>query len=194
MQDHPTNRGNLMLRALAVCGVLLVLGVAGRLLPHVENFTPVAAIALFAGFLFRRRLVAAAIPLAIMFVSDAFLGPTTLGLKMTVYVAILFPLAFAPLLRKRLSPVRIGGSALIAALLFYVVTNFAVWLGTAFYPQTLGGLLACYGAGLPFLAKKLLGDLLWSGAIFGTYAVIRQLQPREVGLVKATVSVGSEGS
>ena len=191
MQDQSTNRGNLMLRALAVCGVLLLLGVAGRLLPHVPNFTPVAAIALFAGFLFRRRLVAAAIPLAIMFVSDAFLPATALGLKITMYVAFLFPLLFAPLLRKRLSPVRIGGSALIAALFFYVVTNFAVWPGSAFYPQTLGGLLTCYGAGLPFLAQKLLGDLLWSGAIFGTYAVIKQLQTRKAGLVKATVSVRS---
>ena len=189
MQDRPSNRGNLMLRAVAVCGVLLVLGVAGRLLPHVENFTPVAAIALFAGFFFRRRLVAAAIPLAIMFVSDAFLPGTALGLKITVYVAFLFPLLFAPLLRKRLSPIRIGGSALIAALFFYVVTTFAVWW--AFYPQTLGGFLECYGLGLPFLAKKLLGDLLWSGAIFGTYAVIKQLQLRKVGLVEATVSVRS---
>lgn len=191
MQDRSTNRGNLILRALVVCGVLVVLGIACRLLPHVNNFTPVAAIALFAGFFFRRRLLAAAIPLAIMFVSDAFLPAAALGLKITVYVAILFPLLFAPLLRKRLSPVRIGGSALVAAIFFYVVTNFAVWLGTAYYPQTLGGLLACYGAGLPFLAKKLLGDLLWSGAIFGTYAVIRQLQSREVELVKATVSVRS---
>ncbi|MEE8153457.1 MAG: DUF6580 family putative transport protein [Phycisphaerales bacterium] len=178
-----------MLRAVVVCGVLLVLGVAGRLLPHVANFTPVAAIALFAGFLFRRRLVAAAIPLAIMFASDAFLGPTPVGVKITVYLAILFPLVFAPLLRKRLSPVRIGGSALIAALFFYVVTTFAVWL--AYYPQTLGGFLECYGLGLPFLAKKLLGDLLWSGAIFGTYAVIKQVRTRKVGLVKATVLVRS---
>lgn len=189
MQDHSTNRGSLMLRALAVCGVLLVLGVAGRLLPHLNNFTPVAAIALFAGFLFRRRLVAAEIPLVIMFVSDAFLGSTPLGVNITVYVAFLFPLLFAPLLRKRLSPVRIGGSALIAALFFYVATNFAVWL--AFYPQSLGGLLECYGVGLPFLAKKLLGDLLWSGAIFGSYAVIRQLQLRNVPLLNASIRAGS---
>ena len=192
MQDHPTNRGNLMLRAVAVCGVLLVLGVAGRLLPHVENFTPVAAIALFAGFLFRRRLVAAAIPLAIMFVSDAFLGATPLGVKITIYGALLFPLVFAPFLRKRLSPVRIGSSALVAGIFFYIATNFAVWL--VYYPQTLDGFLTCYGLALPFLAKKLIGDLLWSGAIFGSYAVIMQLQSRKVGLVKATVSVRSYGS
>ena len=191
MQDQSTNRGNLMLRALAVCGVLLVLGVAGRLLPHPDSFTPVAAIALFAGFFFRRRLVALAIPLSIMFVSDAFLPATALGLKITVYVAFLFPLLFAPLLRKRLSPVRIGGSALIAAIFFYLVTNFAVWPGSPFYPQTLGGLLACYGAGLPFLAQKLLGDLLWSGAIFGSYAVIIQLQLRNVPLVNASIRAGS---
>lgn len=189
MQDQSTNRGKLMLRTLVVCGVLLALGLACRLLPHVPNFTPVAAIALFAGFFFRRRLVAAAIPLVIMFVSDAFLGATPLAVKITIYGALLFPLVFAPFLRKRLSPVRIGSSALIAAILFYVVTNFAVWL--VYFPQTLAGFLACYGEALPFLAKKLLGDLLWSGAIFGTYAVIMQLQTRKVGLVKATVSVRS---
>ncbi len=189
MQDQSVLRRNLTPRILDVFVVLLVLGVAGRLLPHVHNFTPVAAIALFAGFLFRRRLVAAAIPLAIMAVSDAFLGATPLGVKVTVYVAFLFPLLFAPLLRKRLSPVRIGGSALIAALFFYVVTTFAVWL--AFYPQTLGGFLECYGLGLPFLAKKLLGDLLWSGAIFGSYAVIRQLQTRKAPLVGLSVIAGS---
>lgn len=189
MHDKAKDRRNLMLRTLAVFGVLLALGVAGRLLPHVENFTPVAAIALFAGFFFRRRLVALAIPLVIMFVSDAFLEATPLGVKITVYVAILFPLVFAPLLRKRLSPVRIGGSALLAALLFYLVTTFAVWW--AFYPQTLGGLLECYGVGLPFLAKKLIGDLLWSGAIFGSYAVIMQLQARRAPLVGVSVPAES---
>ena len=189
MQDQSTNRGKLMLRTLVVCGVLLVLGLACRLLPHVPNFTPVAAIALFSGFFFRRRLVAAAIPLVIMFVSDAFLGATPLVVKITIYGALLFPLVFAPFLRKRLSPVRIGGSALIAALFFYVVTTFAVWL--AFYPQTLGGFLECYGLGLPFLAKKLIGDLLWSGAIFGSYAVIRQLQTRKAPIAGASVIAGS---
>ena len=190
MQDQSLNRSKLMLRTLAVCGVLLVLGVAGRLLPHVPNFTPVAAIALFAGYFFRRRLVALAIPLAIMFVSDAFLEQTSLGLKITMYVGFLLPVLLAPLLKKRLSPVRIGGSVLIAAIFYYAVTNFAVWPGSAFYPQTLGGLLACYGAGLPFLAQKLLGDLLWSGAIFGTYAVIKQLQLRNVPLVNASIRAG----
>ena len=189
MQDQSPKHGNLILRALAVGGLLLVLGVAGRLLPHVASFTPVAAIALFAGFFFRWRLVALAIPLAIMFVSDSFLETTPMGVKITVYLAFLLPVVFAPFLRKRLSPVRIGGSALIAAMLFYVVTNFAVWL--VYYPPTLDGFLSCYGLALPFLAKKLLGDLLWSGAIFGSYAVIRHLQTRKVALVGASVTVGS---
>lgn len=189
MQDQSVLRRNITPRIFDVCVVLLVLGVAGRLLPHVSNFTPVAAIALFAGFFFRRRLVALAIPLAIMFVSDAFLGATPLGVKITIYAAILIPLLFAPYLRKRLNPVRIGGSALIAAILFYVVTNFAVWL--VYYPQTLDGFLSCYGLALPFLAKKLIGDLVWSGAIFGSYAVIMQLQSRKAPLVGASVTVGS---
>ncbi len=189
MQDQSVLRRNITPRIFDVFVVLLVLGIACRLLPHVNNFTPVAAIALFAGFFFQRKLVALAIPLAIMFVSDAFLGATPLGVKITIYLAILFPLVFAPLLRKRLSPVRIGGSAFIAAIFFFLVTNFAVWMVD--HPQTLDGFLTCYGLALPFLAKKLIGDLVWSGAIFGSYAVIRQLQTRKAPLVGLSVTVRS---
>ncbi len=191
MQDHSVFRRNLTPRIFDVFLVLLVLGIACRLLPHVSNFTPVAAIALFAGFFFRRRVVAATVPLGIMLISDAFLETTPLGLRITIYVALLFPLVFAPLLKKRLSPVRVGGSALVAAMIFYVATNFAVWLGSSYYPQTLDGLLTCYGLALPFLAKKLIADLVWSGAIFGTYAVIKQLQTRKAPLIAVSVTVRS---
>ena len=43
---------------LVILAVLIALGVAGRLLPHPPNFTPMAAIALFAGFIFIKRYMA----------------------------------------------------------------------------------------------------------------------------------------
>jgi hypothetical protein len=53
---------------------LVVLCVDMRLVPHVSNFSPVAAAALFAGATFSRRALAVAVPLAAMLVSDAILG------------------------------------------------------------------------------------------------------------------------
>ena len=48
---------NLSFSYLVILAVLIALGVAGRLLPHPPNFTPMAAIALFAGFIFIKRYI-----------------------------------------------------------------------------------------------------------------------------------------
>ena len=66
-----------------------------------------------------------------------------------------------------------GGAAVLGATQFYLLTNFAVWLGGdgATYPKTVAGLLQCYVAGLPFYRNMLLGNLLYSGLFFGLYAL-----------------------
>ncbi len=56
---------------------LLGVGMAGRLLPHPPNFTPVAAAALFAGFYFSNRLAAAVVPMAILGLSDLIMARTS---------------------------------------------------------------------------------------------------------------------
>jgi len=43
---------NMNFNYLVILAILIALGVAGRLLPHPPNFTPMAAIALFAVFIF----------------------------------------------------------------------------------------------------------------------------------------------
>ena len=48
------------------------------------------------------------------------------------------------------------------------------------YPQTLSGLASCYIAGLPFYGRTLLGDLFFSGVLFGVYALVsRKLEPSQ---------------
>jgi hypothetical protein len=65
------------------------------------------------------------------------------------------------------------------SLQFYIITNFFVWFGSHdMYPQTLSGLSACYVAALPFYGRTLLGDLFYSGVLFGAYALVsRRLEP-----------------
>ena len=99
-------------------------------------------------------------------------------------------------LRKTESPLWIGGTALGASLLFFVTTNFGAWLEQAYpYGYSFEGLLNCYAAAIPFYRGTLLGDLAFSGALFGAHAVLsRAYFPAErVGVATATVRE-TEGS
>ena len=150
-------------RLLAVAGLIALIA-ASRLLPHPPNFTPVLAAALFCGGLLplRRALL---VPLGAMFASDLILGLHA-GMA-SVYLAMALCVLLGRLLppQKGLSPAL--GGALAASVLFFVVTNFAVWLSGSLYPPTAAGLLACYVAALPFFHHTLLSTLLCAAVFFG---------------------------
>lgn len=154
---------------------LVVCAAAARLVPHWPNFTPLAAVSLFAGFWFARRSVALLVPLCAMLLSDMVIGGYEPAVMATVYAALVLPIAFRGILRTRLSALRIGGTAIVSSIVFYLATNFAHWLWMNDYPFTLAGLGACYAAALPFFKYQLMGDLLWSGGLFGSYAVAMSL-------------------
>jgi hypothetical protein len=163
---------------LSLALFLVVLCVVMRLLPHVSNFSPVAAAALFAGMTIKTRWLAIAVPLAAMLVSDAFLGGYGWQMMAAVYGALALPAAIGMLARKmRVAYVAIGG-ALAASLIFYVITNFAVWALSTLYTPDVKGLLECYVAALPFLKYTVAGDLFWSVALFGGAALLRQRTER----------------
>ena len=65
------------------------------------------------------------------------------------------------------SPLRIGASALVGSVGFFLISNFAVWMTGIMYPLTLGGLATCYVAGLPFFRNALISDMLFTAVFFG---------------------------
>jgi hypothetical protein len=160
--------------------VLLIGALAlSRLIPHWPNFTPVAAMALVGGALFERRWLAVVVPVAAMLVSDAIMGVilgSAYGIHDTqlwVYGAIaaisLLGMAFRG--RTAVTTSVLGGTA--AGLLFFVVTNFAVWYGGTMYPQTMEGLMACYAAGAAFYRDggNFLLNTVASSVLFSAVAV-----------------------
>ncbi len=167
---NPDSTRPLMLEGLLIAA-LVMLGVVGRLLPHPPNFTPVAAAALFGGFLIRDWRLALLVPLIIMFISDRFHTIYQPEILVVVYGSLCLPVVLRRFLRSRLTPFRVAGCALASSLLFYLLTNFAFWWFSPFYSHDLPGLLACYVAGLPFLKYTLAGDLFWSSGLFGAYAL-----------------------
>src|SRR5258708_33537256 len=152
---------------------MVVLGACARLAPHPWNFTPMMAIGLFAGSQARKASTGVLATLLALALSDAVLGFYP-GIWY-VYAAALIPVLFGRFLRNRSGAGAIAPAALASSLSFFIITNFMVWATDRLYPHTLGGLAECYLAGIPFYRNQVLGDALYTIAIFGGYAVLNRL-------------------
>ena len=172
------NRLSTSLRSdLVIVAGLVALGVAARLLPHEPNFTPIAASTLFAATVLRTRVLAFAVPVLAMLVSDAVIGFDSSALTLTIYGMFVLP-AFVAFMPDRVRAPGMFVPAILAySMLFFVITNLAVWAFGGLYPLTAAGLATCYAAALPFLPQTVIGDLFWAAVLFGGAAVV-QLAPR----------------
>jgi hypothetical protein len=155
--------------------VMILLAALSRLLPHPPNFTPIEAMALFGGAYFANRWLSVLVPLLAMLLADFFLGfhsgmPVVYGTIFLISV-----LGFA--LRGKTTVLRVASFGLISATVFFVITNFAVWAGSAMYPMTANGLLGCYIAGIPFFHWQLAGVAIYSIILFGGFAFLRAQMP-----------------
>jgi len=116
------------------------------------------------------------LPLAAMLLSDHVLGGYEAPVMAAVYGGLAFPVVWGALLRDRLTPWRVGGSALCSSILFFLVSNFAVWMwGTASHGEMT--LARCYALAIPFFKYEIAGDVLFSAGLFGIYALARAAQP-----------------
>jgi hypothetical protein len=78
---------------------------------------------------------------------------------------------------QRINPQRVIAGAFASSAIFFLLSNFGVWAGGTMYPKTIEGLMICYAAGIPFLKGTLLGDLFYSGVLFGTFALAQKQFP-----------------
>ena len=65
----------------------------------------------------------------------------------------------------------------MSSLLFFVLTNFGVWLVNGYYPHTVAGLAACYVAAIPFFQNSIAGDLFYTALLFGGFALLQRGVP-----------------
>jgi len=164
---------------------LAALCVATRLLDHPPNFVALGAAAFFAGWVIKNRTLAFLAPVTGMLLADLALGFYHLPVMLAVYSSVLLPVGLGVLLSRKWSWRKFGALSVTGAAYHFVVVNFAVWQASDWYANNWIGCLECYAAGLPFLKYKLAGDLMWTGVLFGLYAVATQvaIQPvvRTVG-------------
>lgn len=155
--------------------ILVCVAMLSRYVAHSWNFTAVAACSFVFAMLFpQSKAKALVLPVLAMLISDYVIGfHMTMGFVYAGFAAALIPLF---LLEKnknqRLAKVIsvVSGSAI-----FFVISNFGVWLMGNIYPLTVSGLVDCYIKGLPFYRTQLLADVVLTPAILAvTYWGLQQ--------------------
>lgn len=155
----------------------IVIAAAFRIVPHWPNFTPVAAMALFAGATINRKWMAFLVPLAALFISDLILGFH--GTLLYVYGAMVLTVIIGSLLTKKLKAGSIAIASVSSSILFFLITNFGAWMsGMLPYSRDFSGLIQAYIAGIPFFNAALAGDLFYSTILFGSFILAQKRFPQ----------------
>ena len=150
---------------------IVLLAAFTRLIPHWPNFTAIGAVALFGGAYFDKKHLSFVVPFIALFVTDLILGFHSTMWAVYFSFALIVMIGFN--LRSKRRIVTVGVSAVTASVLFFLITNFAVWLSSPMYPPTIAGLIESYVLAIPFFHYTLLGDLFYVGVIFGIYELAR---------------------
>lgn len=178
---------------------IIFFAVVLRLFPHVPNFAPVGAMALFGGVYLGKRY-AFAVVLLTLFISDylllyihpfgsqmitlAHVYPLTALFHSTtlyVYGSFLVNISIGMWLKNHLSKENILFASIGSSLLFFLITNFGVWAAGA-YSRNLTGLWESYIMGLPFLRGTVFGDLFYNGLFFSAYYLVMEIFGRKKDL------------
>ena len=146
-----------------IAGLVLLLALS-RLVPHPPNFTPVGAMAIVAGATIKDLRFGILLPVAAMLISDALIGFHSSILF--VYAALVIMAVLSRLLLQKYSILKLITAALIASVVFFLITNFGAWLSHEMYPRSINGLWQAYIAGIPFFRNSLLGNLFFTAISF----------------------------
>lgn len=152
--------------------MFIFIGAFLRLIPHPPNFAPILAIGLFAGTYLSRRLALFA-PIMAMLISDYFIGSYSVLIMISVYGSFMLTAVLGFWLKKNRNWLKVGGAAIFSALLFYLITNFAVWAFSPLYTKDVFGLMQSYAMAIPFFKNTFVSNIFYTALFFGTYELVR---------------------
>lgn len=147
---------------IILCTLVAVL-VLSRVLPHPPNFTPLIAVAFFAGVFLKEGRLALLVPLVVMLIADWFVGFH--GTMLFVYGALAVAVLLGRWLEQRRSLLRDVAGLTAGSVVFFVISNVGVWLTSGMYPLDGAGLVACFVAAIPFFHNTLASTLLYGALI-----------------------------
>jgi len=182
------NKSNQNSRTLLLISMILIAAFS-RLIPHPWNFTPIAAMALFGGVFFRNKFMAFAVTILSLLLSDVltivFINSNftnipqylfSLG-ELSILTGFILTVIIGIMISRKTSVLTVIGASLLSSILFFLLTNLAVWNNDPIYTHNINGLISCYVAGIPFFRNEIIGDLFYSGVLFGSFYFMRMKFP-----------------
>ncbi len=153
-------------------GLVFILAFA-KLMPHPPNFTPVIAVAIMSGYLFRNIYLSLAVLFVSMFLADIFIGFYNNMLFMYLSLFLITFVFFK--ISEKINFKNLFVYGFIGSLIFFMISNFGVWIlgnpgvNNIPYEKTLAGLIECYVLAIPFFTNTVISTILFSySALFAS--------------------------
>ncbi|MEO6251947.1 MAG: DUF6580 family putative transport protein [Ferruginibacter sp.] len=171
------NRSTLIIAAL-----LIILAALSRVFMYPYNYSSILAMAIFSGAIIKDKRLAFAMPLLAMFLADVLFelfttAPGFWGWGQLVGYCILALITFIAFSMKKIHVLTVAGYSVGSSLLFFFLSNSAFFVFDNpvyhLYPQNFDGYIKSLVAGVPFLGKAVIVDLIYSGVLFGTYYLVQ---------------------
>ena len=148
---------------------IISIAVLYRLIPHPYNFSPLYSLALFSGYKLNNKTALITILLA-MIISDYQLGfYNTMVFNYLSFGLIIF---IGSLFIKNINIKNVLLASITSSLVFYLISNFGVWLLSELYTKNTAGLYQCYYLAIPFLQNSFLSTIFYNIIIFGIHYIV----------------------
>ncbi len=156
---------------VALTIVFAFVAFASRLVEHAPNVAALGALALWSGAYLtgRSRYM---VPLGVALLTDIVLGFDNYWIVVAIYSCYMVMAYIGSRLEQERTVGNVAMATVGGSLLFFIVTNFAVWVAGNIYPHTVDGFIRCYVLAIPFFRNSLLGDAVFVSAFFGTTVLV----------------------
>ena len=161
--------------------IMMTLLIISRMISDIPNFTATIALIMFTSYLIRDKFQSVLVILVSQIISDLYIG--IYSSMFFVYGAYVFIALLSPIIMNKLSFKSVLVSSLVTPTIFYIVSNFGVWITGSTYPLSLDGLIMCYVASIPFFDETLLSTVVFSVTIYVMMKLIVK-EPEKLILIK----------
>ena len=145
--------------------LILILAFA-RLIPHPPNFTPIIAVAIMSSYFFRNILLSCTVIIISMLLADIFIG--FYKNIFFVYLSLLLIIYIFSHINRKIKLKNLFIFGLLGSIIFFILSNFGVWILSEMYEKNLNGLINCYLLAVPFFVNTLLSTIIFSYTAFLT--------------------------
>jgi hypothetical protein len=144
--------------------ILILLMIFSRLIPHPPNFTPIIAVAIMSGYLFKNLYLSILVLFFSMIVGDMFIG--FYSNMFFVYFPLFIITFFCFLKNNKINGKNLFIYGISSSLVFFIISNFGLWLSSSMYEKNIAGLINCYIMAIPFFKNTMISTIFFSYSSF----------------------------